>query len=197
MRSDPPRADHRVILDLVNPGSSVLDLGCGGGDLLFLLVRERGVRAQGIEIDDRAIYECVEKGLSVFHGDVDTGLSEYGDESFDYVILNQTLEQVRKPDIVLTEALRVGRQVIVGFPNFAHFTARLQLFLRGRTPVTPALPYEWHDTPNLHYLSISDIVVYCRQRDIEIRRAVFLARGRRITLLPNLRGEIGIFLIAK
>lgn len=197
MRSSSPQPDHRIIVDLVRERASALDLGCGSGDLLFALMREKGVRAQGIEIDDRAIYECVAKGLSVFHGDIDTGLSEYGDKSFDYVILNQTLQQVRQPDVVLREALRVGREVIVGFPNFAHCTVRLQILLRGRTPVTPALPYEWHDTPNLHFLSISDFIEYCRQREIHIRRSAFVANGRRLRVFPNLLAQIGIFLIAR
>jgi len=137
-----PSLDHKAILEWVHEGASVLDLGCGDGELLALLVRERHVKAQGIEIDEQAIYQCVAKGLSVFHEDIDHGLSDYADQSFDYVILNQSFQQVKKPDIVLREALRVGREVIVGFPNFAHYQARLQIFFRGRTPVTPSLPYE-------------------------------------------------------
>jgi methionine biosynthesis protein MetW len=150
--------EYKVILNWIRQGSSVLDLGCGDGALLDLLVRKKSVRAQGIEIDEQAIYQCVAKGLSVFHEDIDNGLSGYGDKNFDYVILNQSLQQVRKPEIVLKEALRVGRKVIIGFPNFAHCQARLQIFLKGKTPVTPSLPYRWHDTPNIHFLSISDFV---------------------------------------
>ena len=191
-----PSLDHKAILEWIHEGSSVLDLGCGDGELLALLVRERHVKAQGIEIDEQAIYQCVAKGLSVFHEDIDNGLSDYADQSFDYVILNQSFQQVKKPDIVLREALRVGSEVIVGFPNFAHYQARLQIFFRGRTPVTPSLPYEWHDTPNLHFLSISDFIEYCHQRNIKIERAAFAGKKRRIRILPNLFGLTGIFLIS-
>ena len=159
---------YKAILKWIHEGSSVLDLGCGDGELLALLVHEKGVKAQGIEIDEQAIYQCVAKGLSVFHEDIDHGLSGYEDKTFDYVILNQSLQQVKKPDAVVKEALRVGRKVIIGFPNFAHYQARLQIFFKGKTPVTPSLPYEWHDTPNLHFLSISDFIEYCHRRNIEI-----------------------------
>ena len=197
MPSEQPRLDYRVILELVKPNSSVLDLGCGDGELLSLLVRERKVRGQGIELDDAAIYQCVAKGLSVFHGDIDTGLSDYGDRSFDYVIINQTLQQVHKPDMVLEEALRVGRKVIVGFPNFAHYTARWQLGVVGRAPITAALPYQWHDTPNLHFLSISDFDHYCREHQITVESRTFLAGERRIELLPNLRALSALFLLSR
>ncbi len=124
--------EYQTILEWVRQGSSVLDLGCGDGELLSLLVRAKNVRAQGIEIDEQAIYQCVAKGLSVFHEDIDNGLPEYGDKSFDYVILNQSFQQVKKPDVVMKEALRVGREVIIGFPNFAHYRARFQIFLGGK-----------------------------------------------------------------
>ncbi len=196
MQSETPSLEYRAILSWIRQGSSVLDLGCGDGSLLDLLVRGRDVRAQGIEIDEQAIYQCVAKGLSVFHEDIDNGLSDYADQSFDYVILNQSFQQVKKPDTVLREALRVGKEVIVGLPNFAHYQARLQIFFRGRTPVTPSLPYEWHDTPNLHFLSILDFIGYCRQRNIKIERASFIGKKRRIRIFPNLFGLTGIFLIS-
>jgi methionine biosynthesis protein MetW len=196
MPSETPSLEYRAILEWIRQGSSVLDLGCGDGALLDLLVRERSVRAQGIEIDEQAIYRCVAKGLSVFHEDIDHGLSDYADQCFDFVILHQSFQQVRKPDIVLREALRVGRKVIVGFPNFAHYQARLQIFFRGKTPVTPSLPYEWHDTPNLHFLSISDFIEYCRQRKIKLEKAAFVGRRKRIKIFPNLFALTGIFVIS-
>ena len=123
-------------------------------------------------------------------------LSEYGDKSFDYVILFQSFQQVRKPDVVLKEALRVGKKVIIGFPNFAHYRARFQMFFKGKAPVTASLPYAWHDTPNLHFLSISDFVEYCRKRAVMIKKSLFLSGDKRINLYPNLLAETGIFLMS-
>ena len=195
MHIDHISPDHRVILDLVNPSSSVLDLGCGTGELLSLLVREKDVKAQGIEIDDKAIFECVAKGLSVFHDDIDTGLPEYGDKAFDFVILNQSIQQVKKPDMVLREALRVGRKVIVGIPNFAHIKARFQISFKGRVPVTPSLPYQWYDTPNLHFLSLLDFIEYCEKQDVRIESAHFLGNKGKVRIFPNLFGQVGIFIL--
>ena len=189
--------DHAVILDLVKPQSSVLDLGCGNGDLLYLLIKEKKARVQGIEIDDQAIYKCVAKGLNVFHGDVDTGLAEFRDKSFDYVILNQSMQQILHVDKVLTDALRVGKKVIVGFPNFAHYKSRLQMFFKGKAPVTESLPYQWYETPNLHFLSISDFKKYCRLKEINIERSVCIGQTKKIPFLPNLFAQTGIFLISK
>jgi methionine biosynthesis protein MetW len=189
--------EYQTIVEWIGDGSSVLDLGCGDGELLSLLIRTKNVRAQGIEIDEQAIYQCVAKGVSVFHEDIDKGLPEYGDNSFDYVILNQSFQQVKKPDVVLKEALRVGREAIVGFPNFVHYSARLQIFFGGRTPVTPSLPYEWHDTPNFHFLSISDFIEYCRMRDIEIKKSFFVGKHGAVKRLPNLFALSGMFLIGR
>jgi methionine biosynthesis protein MetW len=188
--------EYRAILKWIRQGSSVLDLGCGDGALMALLARENHVKAQGIEIDDKAIYQCVAKGLSVFHEDIDHGLSDYSDHSFDYVILNQTFQEVKLPDIVLQEALRVGRKVIVGFPNFAHYQARFRMFFHGKTPVTPSLPYEWYDTPNLHFLSISDFIAYCRRRDIKIEDSTFIGKNGLIKIFPNLFALVATFLIS-
>lgn len=196
MQSETPSLEHRAILKWVRRSSSVLDLGCGDGELLDLLVQEKSVKAQGIEIDEQAIYQCVARGLSVFHEDIDHGLSDYSDQSFDYVVLNQSFQQVKNPDKVLKEALRVGRKVIVGFPNFAHYLARLRMFFKGKTPVTPSLPYAWHDTPNLHFLSILDFIEYCRMREIRIEDSVFIGRDRIIRIFPNLFSLVAVFLIS-
>ncbi len=197
MTSNALPLENKAILEWIRQGSSVLDLGCGDGELLALLVREKSVKAQGIEISEQAIYECVARGLSVFHEDIDNGLCGYGDKTFDYVILNQSLQQVKKPDIVLKEALRVGKEVIIGFPNFAHYQARLQIFFQGKTPVTPSLPYEWYDTPNLHFLSILDFMEYCHQRSIRIKKSVFIGKNRGVKIFPNLLALTGIFLVFK
>ncbi len=197
MRYDPVKLEYRVILGWVSQGSSVLDLGCYEGELLSLLIREKNIRAHGIEIDEQAVYRCVARGISVSHQDIDNGLSEYGDKFFDYIILNQSLQQVKKPDIALREALRVAKEVIIGFPNFAHYKVRLQVFLKGKTPVTRSLPYEWYNTPNYHFLSISDFIDYCRRRDFKIKRAVFLEDNKIIRLFPNLFAQTGMFLISR
>jgi methionine biosynthesis protein MetW len=189
------KLEHEVILEWVQKRSSVLDLGCGNGDLLAALVKENGVNGHGIEIDEKAIYECVAKGLSVVHQDIETGLSEYLDKSFDYVILAGSLQQVKKPDSILKEALRVGKKTIVSFPNFAHYRVRLQILFGGKVPVTPSLPFEWYNTPNLHFLSTSDFVEYCRKRSIRIEKSAFLGHGR-IRTLPNLRAETALFLLS-
>ncbi|HUK75875.1 MAG TPA: methionine biosynthesis protein MetW [Nitrososphaerales archaeon] len=191
------RLDYRVIADWVKAESSVLDLGCGDGELLSILVKEKRVRASGIEIDEQAIYKCVEKGLSVFHEDLAEGLTGYPDESFDYVIMNGSLQEVAKPDPVFKDALRVGKRLIVGFPNFSHIASRLQMLFSGKVPVTPSLPYQWFDTPNLHFLSISDFRDYCRMRGLTIEASAFLTKDRRVSVLPNLFAEEGLFLLSK
>ncbi len=191
------RADHRIISSWISNGTSVLDLGCGDGELLSLLVKDKQVRAQGIEISDQAINRCVAAGLSVFQEDIDTGLAEYAEKSFNYVILNQTFQQVKKPDFVLNEALRVGERVIVGFPNFCYITDRFQIFFKGRVPMTPSLPYEWYNTPNLHFFSIADFKQYCKEREISIELAFCIRKNKKVRFLPNLFGEIGLFLLKK
>ena len=195
MKQAPVKAEHKIILDWITKDASVLDLGCGNGELLALLVSEKQVHAQGIELSETAIHRCVALGLSVFQQDIDTGLSEYADSSFDYVILNQTLQQVKKPDFVLKEALRVGKKAIVGFPNFVQASARLQIFFKGRVPVTKALPYEWYDTPNLHFLGITDFKDYCKKRNIHIEDSAFIRKKGTVKLFPNLFAEIGLFLL--
>ena len=191
------RLDYRVIADWIRPEASVLDLGCGDGELLSILVNEKHVRASGIEIDEQAIYRCVEKGLSVFHEDLEQGLSGYPDESFDYVIMNNSLQQVKEPDTVLKDALRVGKMLIVGFPNFSHYFSRLQILFSGRVPVTPSLPYQWYNTPNLHFLSISNFRDYCKLRHLKIEASAFFSKDKRAGLLPNLLAEQGLFLLSK
>jgi methionine biosynthesis protein MetW len=189
--------DYRVILDLVRPQASVLDLGCSEGGLLSLLIKEKKVRGQGIEIDEKAIYACVAKGLNVFHGDIDSGLAEFKDKAFDYVILNQSLQQIQHVERVLSDALRVGEKVIVGIPNFAYYACRFQVFFRGRVPVSASLPYTWYETPNLHFLSIADFLDYCRLKKIKIERTAYINKNRIVKILPNLFAQSGIFLISK
>jgi methionine biosynthesis protein MetW len=191
------KVDYIVFADWIPNGASVLDLGCGDGELLSSLIRTKGIHAQGIELNEQAIVHCVSAGLSIIQQDIDTGLSEYGDNSFDYVIINQTIQQVKKPDFAMHEALRVGRKVIVGIPNFAHYKARASIFFRGRVPVTPSLPFQWYDTPNLHFLSLLDFKEYCKNKGITIERVFYKSGNRQVKLLPNLLAEFGYFLLSK
>jgi len=190
------RPDHRVIFDMVEEGARVLDLGCGTGDLIYLLMRRKNAWVQGIELDEKAIYECVKKGLSVCQSDIESGLAEYPDHSFDVVILNQSLQEVRKAFFLLREALRVGNRVIVGFPNFAHLNARSSLFFGGKAPMTPSLPYRWYDTPNVRFLSISDFSDFCREKGFTVERASFLNGEKLVTFWPNLRALSAVFLLS-
>jgi methionine biosynthesis protein MetW len=195
MRFDGVPPDYQVIYQTVEPGSRVLDLGCGTGDLMYLLAKEKGAKVQGIELDESAIYTCVEKALSVFHGDIDSGLSEYPDQSFDYVILNQSMQQVKRADFVITEALRVGKKVIVGFPNFVYASARLMFFFRGKAPITRSLPYRWYETPNLRFLSISDFRDFCRAKQIRILASYYLGSKHAVRFWPNLFALNAVFVI--
>jgi methionine biosynthesis protein MetW len=189
--------EFEVFAKWIGQGALVLDLGCGDGELLAFLTQQNHVKAQGIELDEQATQRCVAEGLSVFQQDIDTGLSEYTDGTFDFVILNQTLQQVKKPDFALSEALRVGKKAVVGIPNFAHYKARASIFFRGHVPVTAALPYQWHDTPNLHFLSLADFEVFCQKKRITVERCFFRSGNHAVRFLPNLLGEFGYFLLSK
>ena len=195
MASKDIHLDHRIIYSIIEPASRVLDLGCGEGDLLYPLVRDKQVRAQGIELDDKAIQECVKKGLSVFQDDIENSLREYPDRSFDYVILNQSMQEVKKVDLVIQEAMRIGNKVIVGFPNFAYIKSRLMLFFRGRSPITGSLPYLWFDTPNVRFLSISDFKNFCKEKNIRIVEVHYLGEKEIVYLWPNLLALNAIFVL--
>jgi len=191
------RQDHKIIFEVVEPGSRVLDLGCGSGDLLYLLARDKACRVQGIELDEEAIYQCVKKGLSVFHGDIESGLAEYPDLSFDYVILNQSMQEVRKVDFLIQETLRVGKKTVVGFPNFAYLGARVMLFSRGKAPITASFPYRWYDTPNVRFLSINDFRDFCREKNLRVLEAHCLGREGSVKFWPNLLALNAIFVLIK
>ncbi len=191
------RFDHTIIGDMIATGSRVLDMGCGTGDLLEYLVENKQVNGSGVEISEKAIYACVEKGLSVSHEDIDSGLKEYPDKLFDYVIFNQTMQQVHRPKEAIREALRIGNEVIIGFPNFCHIKARFQIFFSGHVPITPSLPYNWYDTPNLHFLSIKDFWGFCREQKINIEKSIFLTEYRIIKFMPNLFALNAVFQISK
>lgn len=192
-----PRPDLQLISGLVYQGASVLDLGCGDGTLMELLVNTRGCRATGVEISEEGVYACVGRGLPVHHADLDKGLADYGDQSYDYVILSQTLQAVHKPRAVLQEMLRVGQLGIVSVPNFGHWRVRWELVRTGRMPKTRELPYQWYDTPNIHLATVRDFEDLCRAEGIEINRAVYLSGGKPIRIWPNLRAEIALFVVRK
>lgn len=191
------RIDLHLIADLVEVRSRVLDLGCGDGSLLKLLVDRKQVVGRGVEISDDGVRECVRKGLSVYHGDLDEGLGDYPDDSFDYVILSQTLQAVHRPELVLREMSRVGRIGIVSFPNFGYWKIRWQLLTSGRMPKTDYLPYEWYDTPNIHLLTVKDFHDFCASHALVIDRALYLTNGWQVKVLPNLLAKLAIFVVRR
>ena len=195
VNSSPNRIDLEIVSELVPEGTKVLDLGCSDGTLLRLLMDRKQIMARGVEISDEGVRQCVAKGIPVDHADLDEGLGDYPDGSFDYVILSNTLQAVRKPALVLREMLRVGRVGIVSFPNFGYWRVRWQLVAKGRMPKTDYLPYEWYDTPNIHLMTVADFHYFCADHGIVINQALYLDDGQRINFWPNLRAKIAIFVI--
>lgn len=191
------RLAYDVIVNLVERGSRVLDLGCGDGLLLSRLIAEKGARGTGVELSQAGVQSAIARGLSVVQGDLDQGLADYRDGSFDWVILNQTLQALVNPGLVLNEMLRVGKSVLVGFPNCGHWRARLDLLLTGRMPQQSSLDYRWYDTPATRLLTISDFRRYCTERGIRILQDIFLTGTEaRTRVWPNLRAATAIFVLA-
>lgn len=196
------RADREMILMLVPEGAKVLDLGCGDCSLLNELVRKKKIRGTGLDIDGMPLVNGLASGLNVFQGDLDEGLAEFPDQSYDYVILNQTLQVVKNPALVVDEVLRIGCYGILGFPNFAQWRLRRGLFFDGRAPKSPALPFEWYDTPNIRVLSIKDFFDYCRKEKIDVVRQRYLIGSRWVQSAfwragANLLAQIGLFVITR
>jgi methionine biosynthesis protein MetW len=189
------RVDLQRIAGLIHDGASVLDLGCGDGELLELLFVQKHAQGTGVEISEQGVYSCIARGLPVVHGDIDEGLADYADDSFDYVILSQTLQAVHNPKLVLREMLRVGRQGIVSFPNFGHWRVRWALLHTGRMPKAKHLPFEWYDTPNIHLSTVRDFEDLCRHESIRIVKAIYLSNGHETRFLPNLRADLAVFLV--
>jgi len=199
---EPIRADFKEITRIVEPHSRVLALGCGPGDLLEALVRFKKIDARGVEISQENVLACVAKGLTVYQGDIDEGFRDYSDASFDYVILNLTLQVVHKPLFVLDEMLRVGQKGLVGIPNFGHWQLRAGLLFTGRMPKAKALPYEWYDTPNIHLLTIKDFRETCRLKNYRILREICMVSAagekvRGVRILPNLFSDYALFEITR
>jgi methionine biosynthesis protein MetW len=191
------RGDFAIISELVEPNSKVLDLGCGEGELLAWLAEHKGVDARGVEISATKVRRAIARGVSAYQGDIDEVLTDYSDHAFDYVILSQTVQETRWPLKVIRDMLRVGRHAIVAFPNFGHWPVRLSLLFTGRAPKTGLFPYEWYDSPNIHFLTVDDFDQMVRHEGFTIERNYFLARRRRIHLLPNLRAAVAVYLIRK
>lgn len=197
MRGDSLRPDLLAIADLIEPGSKVLDLGCGDGTLLKYLIAEKRVIGRGIEISEAGVRACVARGLSVVQGDLDEGLADYPDAMFDVVILSQTLPYLDNPGLILREMLRVGRKAIVSFANWGHWRCRLHLLFTGRMPEAPALPEPWYASPRARPLTVRDFGEFCLRQGITIAHQVYLANGRRIPprRYKNLLSTLAIFVL--
>ncbi len=190
------RSDFAIIGEIIEPNSKVLDLGCGEGELLQWLAQNKNVDARGVEISPAKVRRAIGRGVSAYQGDIDEGLADYPDQAFDYVLLSQTLQETRAPLKVLREMLRVGRRVIVAFPNFGHWKVRLSMLFTGQAPKTELFPYDWFDSPNIHILSVRDFEKLAGREGMRIERRFFLAGSRKITVLPNLLAEVAVFLVA-
>lgn len=193
--------NYSIITNMIEKGSDVLDLGCGDGTLLKML-KNKGINARGIDINQDNIVKCLEKGLSVFQGDIDEGLHEYPDKSYDYVVLNQTLQSTEKPDYVMEEMLRVGKKIVVSFPNFAYWRVRFYLMFHGKMPKSNILPFEWYDTPNIHLLTIRDFYDFARKHGFTIEEKICMRKAKVRSsfihkMFDNLFTEEVIFLCSK
>lgn len=197
------RFDLQVIASWIMPGSRVLDLGCGNGDLLFFLKHRKEVLGTGIELAESKVARCIERGLTVLQGDFQEEVHDYPDLSFDYVILSQTLQQIMAPKELIPELLRIGRRVIVSFPNFGHWLIRMQILFTGHAPITDQLPYEWYDTPNIRVITIKDFKRFLRMTGVRLAREVAInthhhdREGHIVRYLTNLRATYGIMMLER
>ena len=193
--------NYSIITDMIEPDMSVLDVGCGDGALMKML-KEKNIHITGIDINQDNVVKCLEKGLSVIQGDIDEGLHGYPDKSYDYVILNQTLQSTEKPDYVIQEMLRVGKRVFVSFPNFAYWRVRFYLMFQGKMPKSKILPFEWYNTPNIHLLTINDFYDFAKRHKFKIEKKICMTRAKVRKsifhkLFDNLFTEEVIFLCSK
>lgn len=197
------RYDLQIIASWIQPGSRVIGLGCGEGELLHYLKHRKQVSETGIELLESRVAACIDKGLTVIQGDINEEVLDYADNSFDYVVLSQTLQQVYDPLSLIRSMLRIGKKVIVSFPNFGHWYVRLQLLYTGHAPITPQLPYQWYETPNIRVLSIRDFRRFAEKVGFSVLKEATINTDRQdktgnyVTLMPNLRATYGIYLISQ
>ena len=194
--------NYNEVMKLIPEGARVLDLGSGDGYLLEELIKKKNVIGTGVEINQDLAIESMQKGLPIIQGDIDEDLKQFQDKSFDYVILNQTLQSTKYPEMIIDEMLRVANKCIVSFPNFAYWRVRFYLFFKGKMPKSKQLPYEWYDTPNIHLLTICDFFEFCKKRDIKIEKSVYLTReklrsGFFIKHIANFFSQEVVFVITK
>lgn len=186
---------NSIIGEWIEPSARVLDLGCGDGELLAWLKTSKKIEARGVELNRESVQKAVSRGVTVYQGDIEESLEGYPDKAFDYVILSQTLQEVRRPLDVLAQMMRAGRWAIVAFPNFGHWRVRLAHLVSGRAPRTPLFPYAWYESPNIHFLTIVDFEEMIARQKWHIERRRFVARDRAVTLLPNLFAEVAVYLL--
>ncbi len=190
------RKDFEAISNWITPNASVLDLGCGDGSLLVNLQETRHIIGYGIENDDAGILQCVANGVNVIQSNLESGLKEIDDGAFDYVILSQTLQAMKRTEAVIDEMLRVGREAIVTFPNFGYWKHRWQIF-NGRMPVSDNLPYQWYDTPNVHMCTVADFDAFCARKKLRVLSRLVMNHDREQPVLPNLLGTLALYRLAK
>lgn len=194
--------NYSSIIEIVEENSKVLDLGCGDGSLLKMLQDKKNVSGKGIEIDQNCVIKSIQQGVSTIQGDIDDGLMQFSDNEYDYVILNSTLQSTEKPHFVIKEMLRVGKKVVVSFPNFGYWKVRFYLLLKGKMPMSKRLPFKWYDTPNIHLLTINDFFEYAKQNDIKILKSMYFAnekqkRGLFLKKISSWFAEDAIFVLSK
>ena len=188
------RSDYAIIGELIEPGTRVLDLGCGEGLLLAWLKEHKQVNARGVELVGSSVQKAIARGVSVYQGNLESALEDYPDRAFDYVILSQTLQETRHPLKVLEGMLRISKHAVVAFPNFGHWSMRTAHLFTGRAPKTPLFPHDWYDSPNIHFLTVDDFESLAHKQHWRIERRIFLSGSQQVTLLPNLTAEVAVFL---
>jgi len=191
------RRDYAMIGELVEPNSKVLDLGCGEGELLEWLAENKNVDARGVELFASKVQRAIARGVSVYQGNMEECVSDYPDHAFDYIILSQTLQEVRHPQRILQDIMRVGKHAVVAFPNYGHWRVRLSHFFTGRAPKTKLFPHDWYDSPNIHFFTIEDFELLASREGWTLEKRIFLAGNHEVSMLPNLTAEVAVYLLCK